>query len=84
MKSKKKDQLNYQNVANHLIGNNFISIFCLIFVNYFYFLTFNNKRDHIRLGGLCGRTPADAAKIKVERLNKWQTLIENASLHTYE
>ena len=34
--------------------------------------------------GLGGKTPAEASNIKVQCLNKWQTLIQNASLHSYE
>ena len=33
---------------------------------------------------LKNKTPAEVDKIKVDGLNKWQTLIQNASLHTYE
>ena len=42
---------------------------------------YNFTKKH---GGLGGKTPAEAAKIKVDGLNKWKTLIQNASLHTYE
>ena len=42
---------------------------------------YNFTKKH---GGLGGKTPAEAAKNKVKGLNKWQTLIQNASLHTYE
>ena len=42
---------------------------------------YNYAKKHI---GLNGKTPAEASNIKVEGLNKWQTSIQNASLHTYE
>ena len=42
---------------------------------------YNYTKKHIGLGG---KTPAEASNIKVAGLNKWQTLIQNASLHTYE
>ena len=42
---------------------------------------YNCTKKHMGLGG---KTPAEASKIKVDGLNKWQTLIQNASLHTYE
>ena len=38
-------------------------------------------RIHIDLGD---KNPAESSNIKVDRLNKWNTLIQNASLHTYE
>ena len=34
--------------------------------------------------GLDGLTLTEASKIKVDRLNKWNTLIQNTSLHNYE
>ena len=42
---------------------------------------YNYTKKHIGLGG---KTPAEASNIKVDGLNKWNTLIQNASLHTYE
>ena len=32
---------------------------------------------------LGGKIPAEVSNIKVQRLNKWKTLIQNASLYTY-
>ena len=32
-------------------------------------------------GGLGGKTPAEVAKILVDRPNTWKTIIQNASLH---
>ena len=34
--------------------------------------------------GIDGKTPTEVSNIKVVGLNKWQTLIQNVSLHTYE
>ena len=42
---------------------------------------YNFTKKHV---GLKDKTPADVDKIKVDGLNKWQTLIQNTSLHTYE
>ena len=42
---------------------------------------YNYTKKYIGLGGL---TPAEASNIKVQGLNKWKTLIQNASLHIYE
>ena len=42
---------------------------------------YNYTKKHIGLGG---KTPAEASNIKVAGLNKWQTLIQNVSLHMYE
>ena len=42
---------------------------------------YNYIKKHI---GLSGKTPAEDSNIKVAGLNKWQTLIQNASLHNYE
>ena len=42
---------------------------------------YNYTKKHIGLGN---KTPAEDSYIKVVGLNKWQTLIQNASLHTYE
>ena len=39
---------------------------------------YNYIKKHI---GLSGKTPAEDSNIKVAGLNKWQTLIQNASLH---
>ncbi len=41
----------------------------------------NFTKKHWRLKD---KTPAEVAKIKGDRLNKWQTLMQNASLHMYE
>ena len=38
----------------------------------------NFTKKHIGLGG---KTPAEAAKILVDGLNTWKTIIQNASLH---
>ena len=46
-----------------------------------YQVFYNYTKKHMGLGG---KTPAEASNIKVAGLNKWQTLIQNASLHTYE
>ena len=42
---------------------------------------YNYTKKHIGLGN---KTPAEASNIKVDGLNKWNTLIQNASLHSYE
>ena len=42
---------------------------------------YNYTKKHIDLKG---KIPAEASKIKVEGSNKWQTLIQNASLHTWK
>ena len=39
---------------------------------------YNYTKPH---SSLRGRTPAEAAKIKIDGKNKWATLIQNASLH---
>ena len=46
-----------------------------------YQVFYNYTKKHIGLGGL---TPAEVSKIKVEGVNKWQTLIQNTSLYTWE
>lgn len=42
---------------------------------------YNFTKKHISLNG---KTPAEASNILVDGTNKWQTLIQNASLHAYE
>ena len=42
---------------------------------------YNFTKKHM---GLDGKTPAEASNIKVDGINKWQTLIQNASLHSFE
>ena len=39
---------------------------------------YNYVKKH---GSLKGKTPAEAAKIMVDGVNKWKTMIQNASLH---
>ena len=46
-----------------------------------YQVFYNYTKKHIGLGG---KTPAETSNIKVCGLNKWQTLIQNASLHSYD
>ena len=41
----------------------------------------NCTRKHM---GLKGKTPTESSNIKVEGINKWNTLIQNASLHISE
>ena len=42
---------------------------------------YNHTKKHI---GLCDKTPDEDSNIKVAGLNKWKTLIQNASPHIYE
>ena len=42
---------------------------------------YNYTKKHICLGS---KNPAEFSNINVDGLNKWNTLIQNASLHFYE
>jgi hypothetical protein len=41
---------------------------------------FKLKKHNFFLEGLEGKTPAETCRIKIEGVNKWITLIQNASM----